>query len=261
MLSSEWVSLVYFGATAVLAFTRPLPRGRRTRIVAVAGSTCAAIVLVARTGGARVRSVAPLAVILIGYYLSGSFAVSPSARFERWLLSWDRRLLGDPATRFAGWPRAALAVLEIIYVGCFLLVPAGLASLLAVAAAPALIDRYWTIVIASEFGSFLSLAFVYARPPWALEQRARLPDRAVHRLATVFVERFTIRANTFPSGHAAGSMAVALGVLGAAPARVGTFLLILALAISAAAIVGRYHYAVDVLAGVLLALAIFATLG
>jgi membrane-associated phospholipid phosphatase len=261
MLSSEWVSFVYFGAIGVLAIARPLPGGRRGRIVAVAGSACAAILLLARTVNTGVRSVAPLAVILIGYYLSGSFALSPSTRFEHWLLSWDRWLLGDPATRFAAWPRAPLAFLEVIYVGCFLLVPAGFAALLAVDARPTLIDRYWTIVIASEFGSFVSLAFVCARPPWALDERAALPDRTVHHLADVFVERFTIRANTFPSGHAAGSMAVALGVIGAVPAVVGALLLVLALAISAAAVVGRYHYAVDVLAGVLLALGIFAVVG
>jgi hypothetical protein len=55
-------------------------------------------------------------------------------------------------------------------------------------------------------------------------------------------------------------VAVALGVSGVLPAG-GTALLMLALAISAAAVVGRYHYTVDVVAGVVLALALFAALG
>ena len=70
----------------------------------------------------------------------------------------------------------------------------------------------------------------------------------------------TIRANTFPSGHAAGSLAVALGVIGPFPAA-GIVLLALAVAICAAAVVGRYHYAIDVIAGIVLALVIFRTLG
>jgi membrane-associated phospholipid phosphatase len=260
MRTSDWVSFVYFGAIAVSALVRPLPAGRRTSIAAVAGSMCAATRWLPHVNSTAVRQLAPFAVILIGYYVSGLFALTPSPRFERWLLSWDRRLFGDPATRFARWPRAPLALLETVYIGCFLLLPAGLAVLLAAAAPPAMVDRYWALVITAEFASFLSLTFVHARPPWMLEQRAALPDRAIHRVATRFVEQFTIRANTFPSGHAAGSMAVALGVIDVLPAA-GAVLLIVALAICVAAVVGRFHYAVDVIAGLLLALAIFATLG
>jgi len=256
----EWVSVAYFGTLSVVALVRPLPAARRAAIAGVGVVLCAAIPGLARVAGDGLRSTAPLAVILAGYYLSGAFALDPSPGFERWLLSWDRRVLGDPTVRFVHWPRAVLAPLEVMYVGCFLLVPAGLVVLRSAAAAPALIDRYWTIVIAAEFGSFLSLAFVYARPPWALAQRAALPDRAVHRAAAAFVERLTIRANTFPSGHAAGSLAVALGVIGPLPAA-GIVLLALAVAICAAAVVGRYHYAIDVIAGIVLALVIFMTLG
>jgi membrane-associated phospholipid phosphatase len=256
----EWVSAVYFATLSVAALVRPLPARRRAGIGAGGFLMCGAIVWLASMAGDGFRRLSPLVVILVGYYLSGAFALHPSIRFEHWLLSWDRRLLGDPAVRFVHWPRALLAPLEVLYVGCFLLVPAGLVVLLTAAAASTVVDRYWTMVIAAEFASFISLAFVYARPPWALAQRAALPDRAVHRAAATFVERLTIRANTFPSGHAAGSFAVALGVVGTRPAA-GVVLLALAVAISTAAVVGRYHYAIDVIAGIVLALAIFAALG
>jgi membrane-associated phospholipid phosphatase len=256
----ELVSFVYFAAIAVSALVRPLPGGRRMSIAAAAGSMCAATLWLSRTDATAIRLLAPFAVILIGYYVSGLFAVAPSPRFEGWLLAWDRRLFGDPATRFAGWPRAPLGILEAVYIGCFLLLLAGRLALVAAAMPPPVVDRYWTLVVTAEFASFISLAFVYARPPWMLEQRAALPDRAIHRAASRFVEHFTIRANTFPSGHAAGSVAVALGVIGVLPAA-GAALLILALAICLAAVVGRFHYAIDVIAGIVLALAIFATLG
>jgi membrane-associated phospholipid phosphatase len=256
----EYVAFVYFAAIAVAALVRPLAAGRRTAIAAVAVSMCAATIWLSRIDAAGIGRLAPFAVILIGYYVSGLFALAPSPRFEGWLLARDRQLFGNPATRFAGWPRALLAILETVYIGCFLILPAGLGTLVVAAVPPPIVDRYWLMVVTAEFASFISLAFVYARPPWMLEQRAALPDRAIHRAATRFVQYFTIRANTFPSGHAAGSVAVALGVIGVLPAA-GAALLILALAIGLAAVVGRFHYAIDVIAGILLALAIFATLG
>jgi len=255
----EWISLAYFVTLATAALIRSLPSATRVFVIGTAASTSAAILLTGRFAGNDVRSALPFAVILAGYFLSGSFAIEPSVAFERWLLSWDERWLEDPATRFVQWPRPLLAALEIVYIGCFLLVPAGVGALRVTHAPQPLIDRYWSMVTAAEFGSFVSLAFVYARPPWVLEQRVALPDRAVHRAGTRFVQRLTIRANTFPSGHAAGSLAVALGIIGPLPA-VGIVLLALAVAICAAAVIGRYHYAVDVVAGIGLALVIFAIL-
>jgi membrane-associated phospholipid phosphatase len=255
----EWISLAYFATLGIAALLRPLPAGSRVFVTGAAASMCAIIVLGARFTADGVRSALPLGLILIGYFLSARFAVRPSLPFEQWLLSWDRRWFGDPATLFARWPHAVMAFLEIAYMGCFLLVPAGLAGLLLAAEPQPLIDRYWGLVVASEFGSFVSLAFVFARPPWVLEQRAALPDRAVHRTATLFVERLTIRANTFPSGHAAGSLAVALGTIDPLPV-LGLAMLILVVAICVAAVVGRYHYAADVVAGICLALAAWAVL-
>ena len=63
--------------------------------------------------------------------------------------------------------------------------------------------------------------------------------------------------NTFPSGHAAGSFAVALAVIGVLPVT-GVVFLVLALSIAVACVVGRYHYVVDVIAGIGLAVAIWA---
>ena len=60
--------------------------------------------------------------------------------------------------------------------------------------------------------------------------------------------------NTFPSGHAAGSLAVAFAVIGTLP-WTGALLLVLAAAICVACVVGRYHYVVDVVAGAAVALA------
>ena len=199
--------------------------------------------------------VSPLFAILAGYYLSGLFFVGPTPRFEAWLIDWDRRLLGEPATRFAHWPRFLLAYLEVVYIGCLLLVPGGFAVLVLTGRASEA-NHYWTMVISAELGSFLPLVSLQSRPPWMTERKAVLSDRAVHRAASLMVENLTIRANTFPSGHVAGSLAVALAVAGVMP-WAGLVLLALAASISAACVVGRYHYVIDVFAGVALTLAIW----
>jgi membrane-associated phospholipid phosphatase len=254
--TSERIAIAYFGYLAIVCWLRPVSIGRRVVLAAIAAFEIAAIVWIADGGILYLRQWAPVATILIGYYASGLLFVAPSPAVEAWLMAWDRRLLGDPATRFARWPRPILAALEIAYMGCFVLIGGGLIILLFNGHAAAA-DRYWTLVVGAEFGSFAPLAFIQTRPPWAVERKPVLADRAIHDLATQMVEVFTIRANTFPSGHVAGSLAVAIAVAGAMPI-VGALLIAVAVIIGVATVVGRYHYVLDGLAGMLLALALWA---
>src|SRR5258705_6600902 len=91
-----------------------------------------------------VRDWMPLAYVAVAYYLTGYLFVKPSDALESWLLAWDRRLLSDPTTRFAGWPAWLVAYLDVIYVFCFLLLPGGMAALSAAGHA-AHANHYWTI--------------------------------------------------------------------------------------------------------------------
>jgi membrane-associated phospholipid phosphatase len=253
---SEWLVFGYFVWLVGAGALRRLPTARRWQLIVGGSLMCAITVVFARVAPPLVRDWAPGPYILVGYYLSGRLFATPSLGMERWLAAWDVRLLGNPATRFQGWPRWLLFYLEVVYLGCFLVVPAGLAVLLWTGHA-SLANRFWTMVVAAEFGAFAPLALVQTRPPWALESGVRLRDDGVHRIATRFVKEGTIGANTFPSGHVAGSLAVAFGVIGTLP-WVGLCLLVVALSISLACVVGRYHYAVDVAAGAVMALGIWA---
>jgi membrane-associated phospholipid phosphatase len=254
--TSERIVVAYFAYLAAVCWLRPVPAARRAASAAIAAAATAAIVSIAGSRWPIVRQWWPVVSILAGYYAGGLLFVSPSPAIEAWLMSWDRRLLGDPATRFARWPRAVLAYLEIVYMGCFVVIGAGYLALVLDGRA-ALADRYWTLVVGAELGSFAPLAFIQTRPPWAIERKPVLADPAIHELATQMVERFTIRANTFPSGHVAGSLAVALAVGGAMP-RLGAALFVLAGSIAVATVVGRYHYIVDAVAGAALAVALWA---
>lgn len=256
MRFSEGLAAGYFGVMAAAAWLRPLPASRRAQVTIVGVAMGAGIWILPRGAGPMVRDWAPAIMILVGYWVSGRFFVGSSPSFEAWLMAWDHRLLGDPTTRFAHWPRVVLAYLEIVYVGCFLLIPAGFAALLWTGRG-AMADHYWTMVIAAEFGAFAPLSVIQTRPPWAIERPSSQRERAIHQMASQMVSTFTIGANTFPSGHVAGSLAVAMAVAGAMP-WTGAILFALAASISVACVAGRYHYTVDVVAGAALALAIWA---
>ena len=66
----------------------------------------------------------------------------------------------------------------------------------------------------------------------------------------------SIHAISFPSAHVASTFAVSLVLLHYAPI-MGLIFLFISIWISLGAVVGRYHYALDVLAGAATALVVF----
>jgi membrane-associated phospholipid phosphatase len=207
----------------------------------------AAIWITAAVAPAFVRDWAPFLYVSVGYYLTGFLFVAPSLALEAWLLKWDHRWLGDPTTRFAKWPWWVVAYLDVVYTLCFLLLPGGFAAL-ALTGHSDRANRYWTMVLAADLGAFAPLSVFQTRPPWALEPAPTLRASGIHRLASYAVRNATTGVNTFPSGHVAVTIAVAIGVISTLPVT-GAILLCLAASIAVGCVVGRYHYAVDVLAG------------
>ena len=102
------------------------------------------------------------------------------------------------------------------------------------------------------------LPWLQTRPPRSLEPaEAAPPAGAVRRLSLHVLGAGSIGVNTIPSGHAAGSVAVALAV-GSVMPRAGAVYILLAASITVATVLGRYHYVVDSVLGVLVALAAWA---
>ena len=255
MRASESVAAVSFVYFAVVCWFGRLHLPRRFLVTGVSLLLLGMIWFVS-IQNSLVRNWVPVVYILAGYYVSGWMYVQPSERTERWLLAWDRKLLSDPTTRFSNWPPALLAYLDLVYTLCFMLLPAGIAVL----AATGHLDhanRYWTIVTAAELGAFMPLAFIQTRPPWVIEPKAALPDGAMHRMAESAVRNVSHGVNTFPSGHAAGSLGIALAVGEAVPTA-GFVFFVISVSIWFACVTGRYHYIIDVVTGVALALCIWA---
>jgi membrane-associated phospholipid phosphatase len=195
----------------------------------------------------------PALIILMGYFATGAFYVEPSLRVEAWLKRWDDWLIG--AHTFDRLPAALCLYLDVVYDLCFLMIPAGFAVLLWAGGA-ALADRFWTLVLAAEFCAFGTLPWLQARPPWALEGRRAADRTTIRRFSLFWVNHTSIRANTFPSGHASASLAVSLALAPAAPWAAVVFG-IFAVSIAVGSVVGRFHYAIDAITGLLLAIAVW----
>jgi membrane-associated phospholipid phosphatase len=253
---NELIGLGYFAYLAFVALIVRIPFRRRVRVWATGLVSGALIVSAAYHPtpiGSLVREWLPPLVILIGYFVTGQFFVAPSGKAEEWLKRWDEALIGP--TTFERLPAVLRLYLDVVYDACFLMIPAGFAVLLW-GGGSSHADHFWTLVLAAEFLAFGTLPWFQARPPWAIETRRAIDATAVRRFSLFWVNHTSIRANTFPSGHASASMAVAFGLAPVVPWAAIVFG-ILAISIAAGSVVGRFHYAIDAVAGLLLAVVVW----
>ena len=263
----ELIASTYFAYLAAVACVIRVPDATRRFVIASGVGLGAGIIALALVPQTRVIAVLrdwlPAAYVLVGYWLSGTLFTRPMPRWEEWLLRTDsvafERLHIDERVERA--PRAALELLEAAYLLVYLLVPGGIATLY-VAGLVEHADSFWTVVLPAELICYGCLPWIQTRPPRALEPDTAMDrrDLAVRRLNLLVLCRGSIQVNTFPSGHAAGALAIALATWNVLPAAGITYLLV-ALAIALASIVGRYHYIADSVAGLLLAAAVWVLVG
>ncbi len=161
--------------------------------------------------------------------------------------------MNSPVPRYLG------LALEFAYLLCYPLVPCGLAALY-LTGMGRFAEEFWNVVIPPAYLCYATFPFVRTLPPRAIENAVVWqPQQSRLRTLNLFLVRHvTTQANTFPSGHVAASLAIALELTRLAPA-VGAIFLCFAIGIAAGAFIGRYHYAVDVLLGAGLAVISFVT--
>jgi len=247
-------SVAYFAYVAIVGLALPgLPSRRRAVGV---GVSVVGLALAAAAYGAEgfwLRSfLLPLLLLLVGYWASGTLWTGPDSRVERLLAAFDRAL--DVPGLAARLPRILCELLELSYVGIYALIP--IALVLHVGYAPnSDPERFWTVVLVTDYICFAMLPWIQTRPPRAIETAA--PCRSsIRALNLGLLERTSIGVNTVPSGHAAEAMAIALLLMNA-PAPIALVGWAGAILGSAGALAGRYHYLLDVLAGWAVAVAVF----
>ena len=266
MFAWTQVTLAYAAYLAAVAWL--VPRFAAARPAAsVAGALSAALwwwwpSLPTLSGAALAVKwvVAPGLTLLATYRVSGAFFVRPSHALERWLLGIDDAVLGGTKLlhTYRAAPSLVREIFELFYVLVYVVVPAGATVLLAGRHAEAL-GTYWATVFTAELACYAALPWLQSRPPRAIEPGA--PAGAATRHLNLWLLRHgSIQGNTFPSAHAAGAVAIALAVWSAMPAA-GALFMVAAVGITLATVLGRYHYALDSILGVLVALVSWAVVG
>ena len=241
------VTAAYFAYLAGIAVAR-----RRWRPAALA---LTALVILFTVGMA---SILPLVYLLAGYWLPAMLVREPNTRLERRLLDVDRTLFGAQGLeRFANAaPRVVIEYLELAYLLCYAVVPAGFAILLMAGHGGDTLDTFWSIVLFAAFVCYGLLPWLPTRAPRAIEPPLHGTRSSIRHLNLAVLNRASVQWNTFPSGHTAASLATALAV-GIHMPVAGVVLGVVALSIAAGSVVGRYHYAADAIIGAAVAVLAF----
>jgi membrane-associated phospholipid phosphatase len=257
--ASEWVATAYFSYLLITAFIiLPITKRRMAVRFSLASILVVLFPRILPTDAPwrePLRDWLPAVSLLMGYWLSGHYFRAPMPAVERRFLAVDRWIYdAGVATFVARAPAVVIELLELAYLTCFIFVPGGMV-LLFLAGETAHADRFWTLVLIGEFGSFGMLPWIQTRPPRDVEPPGVIDQRRFffRDINQAMVRTTSIGVNTFPSGHVAGSLAVAIAVSEALPAATVPMLAAAAL-ISVSTVIGRYHYAVDAIAGVALTL-------
>ena len=262
---SEWICLAYFAYVTVLSLFITIPARRRRQLLILNVAVVIILVLLPATLGfaprlfvSVVRDWLPAPLILLGYYEAGLLTFPRSDRFfEQAFLRWDDILLRWPPLRslkanprLPGWLDAFL---EFSYLQCYVIVPSGIAVLY-LAHERRIADSYWSVVLPAVFIAYALTPLFPAQPPRKLKEEpdARRGLSRLRRLNLWILDRASIKVNTFPSGHVAGAVSASLALMRPFPAA-GISYMIIAIGIVLGTVRGRYHYALDAAAGVMVA--------
>jgi membrane-associated phospholipid phosphatase len=249
-------ALIYFAYAAALGDLLP-GLARRARMWAVINSALGAAVTIAAS---RLPSSHPLnvwvfppAVLYLCYRATGVLFAGPMPRTERALVAFDEALGIDRIAHRI--PRWLAELLELAYAGIYALALVALAIALWIGVAA---SRFWTVVLVTDYICFGMLPWIRTRTPRETldPEPWRSRFRAINQR---LVKGASIGVNTFPSGHAAEALVVALLVAGS-PWPISAAMFLAAAAVSAGAVFGRYHYAADVFAGWCVGLAVWSLL-
>jgi len=244
LFTFEILAIAYFVTLAALSPLAAAPR-RRVRVCAAALGAAGIVLDTSRVLGADVRVWLAHVYLVAGYWLPAQLVTRSPAGFEAWLRTKSFGSFGTFGSFGAfRWIRE---VLEVAYLCCYPVVPAAFLTVY-LNGSIGDVDRFWTAVLAAGYVCYFSLPWLVSRPPRLLEQ-AVVDGSRLRRLNLRVLDRFSHGWNTFPSGHVAVAVAAALSVM-CVSARAGVVFLIVAAGISVGSVSGRYHYAIDALAGI-----------
>ncbi len=281
---AEKTLFAFFGAVLVASLGLHLPGRTLAVLLLVNAAAGFAILSLSRNRPAAQNRVAstvrdwlPAILLLLAYRETGLFIhPDPAHRLDHLFILWDNRVL---QSRLVEWLLSACSpwlqhYLELCYLLCYPLVPLGFAALYLAKstrgmghelsettanARHATVDFFWTTVLLATLFCYGIYPLFPLTPPRVLFNDVPGPTVTplLRHLNVWVLDRFSVQACLFPSGHAASVTAAALAVL-RHHRRLGIIFCIAALSVAAATVYGRYHYLADALAGVLVGIVAFA---
>jgi hypothetical protein len=265
MRTAEWINLVFFSFFVIVSWLRPLTSRRR---IAIAGIGATGVMLITAAQFAHqflspfavsvARDWLPAALMPMVYWQAGRFSSRVNESFQTRLQWLDEKLLRGWMPSLAAKPfcRWIAASLELAYLSCYVLVPMGL-GVLYFAHLRRHSSEYWSVVLPATYPCYAFTAFVQTLPPRLLETDSVRPIAGSIRTFNLWiVNRVSIHLNTFPSAHVTATLGGSLVLLHFVPT-VGLAFLLVSIGIALGAVLGRYHYAADVLLGAALAGAVY----
>lgn len=206
----------------------------------------------------RVRDWYPVPLILLAYREMGWLALPHTSRvFEDYWVIWDRRLLHDWGLRTAIESLGPVLpnVLELAYLLVYVM-PVVTVAVFYVYDVRERLDDAYSILLFGTLTAYAMYPFFPSEPPRSVFPLTDLPMMSsLRRLNLFFVGSYGIHTSVFPSGHSAAAFSAAFAVMKLVPERrwLGRAFLVLAVLIGLATIYGRYHFAIDAVAGLGLA--------
>lgn len=249
MAAFEGVVIAYFSALTVASWFAPVPAVRRLYASAMGAGVLLLALSIALTAAASLRAWLPHLYLVAGYWMPALLVPAPRGRrFEEWLLMSDaalRRLL-------PGVPAPLATIVELAYLSCYPLVPVAFA-IVWVNGNSVDVERFWLAVLLAGYSCYATLPLLVSRPPRSLVVDVR-PSRGLAGINASVLGRVSHELNTFPSGHVAVAAAAAASAATVSPPA-GVALGVVVAAICVGAASGRYHYVVDVVLGLAVAVA------
>ena len=289
---AEKALLAFFVLLPMASLTLSLPATTLGLLAALNVVVCGLIVALSKEDlversrmTSPIRDWLPALLMLLAYRESGLFIKpDPAHRLDHLFILWDQTVL------HSRWVEGLLDscapwlqhYLELCYLLCYPLVPLGFAALyLARPATGAprqprgtslgtdlyhqhlrltvMFDKFWTAVLLATLFCFAIYPFFPLTPPRMLFNDVPGPPvpPLLRHMNLWVLDRLSVQACVFPSAHAAAVTGTALAVRAYRP-RLGILFCVVALSVAAATVYGRYHYAADAAAGVLVGIVAFA---
>lgn len=258
----EWLLIAFFLYVAIVSLFFSLPPSRKIAAFAIAAGVFSLILTLAVLQRGKhirlfsmTRDWVPIALVLVAYREMDWFAAAHASHaLERQWIVWDRALLHTHGMQtiieFAGW--LGPAILEFCYLLVYGVGPFVVGILYGLHRRE-LIDRILLVYLVGTLLAYAMFPYFPSDPPRSVFEGMDLPRviTPLRRFNLAIVGGYGIHSSVFPSAHVSSAFSAAWGLLLLLRKRklVGWAMLIYAIIVAVATVYGRYHYAIDAVAG------------